>query len=176
MSLYRQTLVQQRKMLQNLDLWLDKAVAHCVRFDRDGRKFDANSLLTARLAADQFPLTRQIQIACDNAKMTAARLTGKTAPAHPDTETTLGELKTRIAAVVEHLGTYTEADYNGAADRLLELPVAPGMAIRGDDYATEMALPNFYFHASTAYNILRHNGVELGKKDFLGPMAFSPKG
>lgn len=171
MSLYRQTLVQQLKMLHNLDRWLDRAVSFA-----EGKKFDPNTLLAARLAPDQFPLGRQVQAVCDNAKVTAARLTGQAPPSHPDTETTVQELKARIATVVAYLGTFSEADFAGAEGRVIELPFAPGMVIRGADYAVDMALPNFYFHATTAYAILRHNGVDLGKRDFLGAIALSPKG
>lgn len=170
MSLYRQTLPQQVKMLHNLDRWLDIAVAFA-----EAKKFDANTLLVARLAPDQFTLARQVQAVCDNAKMTAVRLTGVTAPAHPDTESTIPELKARIAAVVAFLGNVQESDYASADERLIELPFAPGMVIRGDDYVVDMALPNFYFHLTTAYAILRHNGVELGKRDFIGGIRLMPR-
>jgi len=170
MSLYAHTLPQQRKVLENLDRWLDKAVVYA-----EGKKFDANTLLQARLAPDQFALGRQIQAVCDNAKMTAARLTGTAAPAHPDTETTIADFKARIATVIAYLDTFQESAFEGAADRLIELPFAPGMVVRGDDYTVELALPNFYFHVTTAYAILRHNGVEVGKRDFLGSLKLTPK-
>lgn len=170
MTLYDQTLPQHVKMLQNLDRWIDAAVAYAAT-----RSFDADTLLAARLAPDQHPLGRQIQMIGDNAKFCAARLTGTAAPAHPDTETTLAALKERIAAVIAYLGTFSAADFDGAGTRAIELHFAPGMVIRGDDYVRDMATPNLYFHLSTAYAILRHNGVPLGKRDFLGAIALVPK-
>lgn len=170
MSLHDQTLPQHVKMLQNVDRWLDAAVTYAA-----SRGFDADTLLTARLAPDQYPLGRQVQMICDNAKFCAARLTGKAAPSHPDTETTIAALKERIAAVIAHLGTYTAADFDGADTRAIELPFAPGMVIRGDDYVNDMATPNLYFHLTLAYALLRHNGVPLGKRDFLGSIALAPK-
>lgn len=169
MSMYRATIPQLSKMLTNLDRWLDKAAEHAA-----ARKFDPETLLTARLAPDQFALCRQIQAACDAAKFTAARLTGKDAPAHPDTESTVAQLKARIGAVVAYLGTFTEEDFAGAADRPVLLPFAPGTQILGRYYLNELALPNFYFHATTAYAILRHNGVDVGKRDFLGAISLQP--
>jgi uncharacterized protein len=165
MSLYSSSVPQLSKMLQNLDRWLTKAEENA-----KARSFDPAVLLTSRLAPDQYALTRQVQAACDSAKFTAARLSGKTAPSHPDTETTLEELHARIRAVVEFLGTFTEADFEGAEARTVALPFAPGKGMNGADYLTEMALPNFYFHVTTAYAILRHNGVPVGKIDFIGSM------
>jgi len=170
MSTYDLAVTQPRKMLRNLDQWLDKAVAHA-----EARKFDPEILLALRLVPDMFPLTRQVQAACDAAKVLAARLAGKTPPSHPDTETTLAEIKARIATVVAYLDTFEAKDFDGADDRILELPFAPGMVIRGADYLVEMALPNFYFHVTTAYDLLRHNGVELGKRDYIGSLNLKPK-
>ncbi|MFO0615200.1 MAG: DUF1993 domain-containing protein [Polyangiaceae bacterium] len=152
------------KMLSNLDGWIEKAREHA-----KAKSFELDTLLTARLAPDQFPLVRQIQSACDAAKFAAARSTGKEAPKHPDTEATFAELKTRIAAVVEYLKTFKAEDFAGAEDRPVPLGFMPGKGMRGGVYVREMAVPNFFFHVSHAYAILRHNGVPLGKMDYIGP-------
>jgi hypothetical protein len=165
MSQTYSSIVQFKKMLGNLDGWLAKAAAHA-----KARKFDVNVLLQQRLAPDQYPLVRQVQSACDNAKFAASRLTGKEAPKHPDTETTVEELHARIQSVVAHLGTYTAKDFEGAETRAVSLPFLEGKTIKGSDYLVEMASPNFYFHAVHAYAILRHNGVELGKMDYIGAL------
>ena len=165
MSQTYSSIVQFKKMLGNLDGWLAKAAAHA-----KARKFDVNVLLQQRLAPDQYPLVRQIQSACDAAKFAAARLSGKEAPKHPDTETTVEELHARIQSVVAHLGTYTAKDFEGAETRAVTLPFLEGKTIKGSDYLVEMASPNFYFHAVHAYAILRHNGVELGKMDYIGAL------
>ena len=174
MSLYQASVPQLKKMLNNLDKWLDAAVAHAAK-----KSFDPAVLLEARLAPDQYPLTRQIQACCDGAKFTAARLAGKEAPKHPDTETTLDELRARIRSVVEYLDTFTEADFEsprtgteaiGGKMNWVTLPFMPGKKLSAGDYLNEMALPNFYFHATTAFAILRHNGVDIGKIAFLGSL------
>ena len=165
MSLHDASVPQLKKMLGNLDQWLEAAVAHAQK-----KSFDPSVLLAARLAPDQYPLTRQIQSACDAAKLACARLTGKEAPKHPDTEQTVDELRARIRACVSYLDTFTAADFEGAATRLVDLSFMPGKALRGTDYLNELALPNFYFHATTAYAILRHNGVPLGKASFIGSL------
>ncbi|NUP08479.1 MAG: DUF1993 domain-containing protein [Polyangiaceae bacterium] len=165
MSLYAASVPQLTKMLKGLSACIDKAVAHAT-----AKGFDPAVFTTARLAPDQYPLTRQVQAACDAAKFAAARLTGKTAPSHPDTETTIPELKARIDSVVEYLAGFSEKDFEGAKDRMISLPFFQGKAITSADYLNEMALPNFYFHVTTAYAILRHNGVDLGKRDFIGSL------
>jgi hypothetical protein len=167
MSLYSSSVPQLSKMLQNLDRWLVKAEEHA-----KAKSFDPGVLLTSRLSPDQYALTRQVQSACDSAKFAAARLTGKTAPSHPDTETTMEELHARIRAVVDYLGTFTERDFEGAESRTVALPFAPGKGIAGAAYLTEMALPNFYFHVAMAYAILRHNGVAVGKIDYIGSLGW----
>ncbi len=163
MSLHDASVTQMSKMLRNLEGWLDKAEAHA-----KAKGFEVDVLAAARLAPDQYPLTRQIQAVCDNAKFTAARLAGITAPSHPDTETTIAELRQRIRAVLSFLETVTPEQLAGAAEREVTLPFMPGKAIKGADYLVDMALPNFYFHITTAYAILRHNGVDVGKRDFIG--------
>jgi len=165
MSLYNASVPQLTKMLKNLDAWLEKAAA--VAKDK---KFETSSLAESRLYPDQYPLVRQVQSACDAAKFLAARLTGKEAPKHPDTEKTFAELHTRIQSVVDYLGTFTAKDFEGAEKRVVPLSFMPGKGLLAGDYLNEMALPNFYFHVTTAYSILRHNGVPLGKMDFLASL------
>ena len=158
-------LPQFSKMLKNLDGWLEKATTYAKT-----RGFDVDTLVHARLAPDQYALDRQIQSACDSAKFSAAYLSGKEAPAHPDTEKTVAELRTRIRSCMAFLETVSEKDVAGGA----ELRVAPkwlgGKWVKGDQFLTQLSLPNFYFHLTTAYAILRHNGVDLGKMDFIGNM------
>jgi uncharacterized protein len=160
-------IVQFTKMLQNLSLCLDKAAAHA-----DAKKFDTTVLLGARLAPDQFALLRQIQIACDTAKSGAAQLTGKAAPTHEDHEKTLADAKARITKVIEYLGTFSAKDFAEAEARRISQPRWAGKSLSGSEYAQQHLIPNFYFHVTTAYAILRHNGIDLGKKDYLGPMPF----
>ena len=170
MSLYSASIPQLTKMLKNLDLWLDKAEAHAQE-----RSFDPELYLSFRLAPDQYPLVRQVQAACDAAKFAAARLSGKEAPKHPDTETTLKEIRARIASVLAYLGTFQAADLDGREERPIELGFLEGKVIQAEDYLTELALPNFYFHITTAYAILRHNGVGLGKRDYVGGLNLRDK-
>ncbi len=163
MPLYEATIPQMSKMLSNLNRWLDKAVAHA-----EAKKFEPAVFLAARLAPDQYPLLKQIQAACDTAKSAAAHLCGRTQPKHPDTEQTWEEIRARITTVLAYLETFKPADFEGAEGRPVALSFMPGKLILGADYLNEMALPNFYFHITTAYAILRHNGVDVGKYDFIG--------
>jgi len=165
--LHALTITQFTKMLQNLSACLDKAAGFA-----DAKKFDAEVLLHSRLAPDQFHLLRQIQIACDTAEGCAARLTGKDAPAHEGTEKTLADAKARIEKVIAQLQTYSEKDFAGAEGRRVSQPRWAGKYLTGSEFALQHVIPNFFFHVTTAYAILRHNGVELGKKDYLGPMPF----
>jgi hypothetical protein len=165
MSLYEMSVPQFKKMLKNLDKWLGAAVDYAQK-----RSFDPNVLLSMRLAPDQYPLVRQVQAASDAAKFAAARLTGKDAPRHPDTEQTIDELRNRLRSCAAYLERFTPVDFAGAETRVIDLPLLEGKVLMGTDYLTEFALPNFYFHVTTAYAILRHNGVELGKRVFLGPL------
>ena len=167
MNLYALTVPLFDKTLANMEKWIDKTVDFA-----KNKKFEANDLLSARLAPDQFALVRQIQACCDNAKLGCARITGKEAPSHPDTEKTWDELRTRVRAVREYLKTFKPTDFEGGAERKITLPWMPGKYLIGKDYVLEFALANFFFHATTAYEILRHNGVELGKTDFVAPLPF----
>ncbi|ASD62308.1 DUF1993 domain-containing protein [Bdellovibrio bacteriovorus] len=165
--LYEMTVPPFIKTLKNLSAILDKG-AHLA----ETKKFDVEVLLNSRLAPDQFPLTRQIQIACDTAKLGVARLTGKEAPSHPDTEKTLPELKTRIESTIAFLESVSAKDFEGADKKHISQPRWEGKYLTGEDYVLHHAIPNIYFHVTTAYSILRHNGVEIGKKDFLGALPF----
>ena len=161
--MYKPTMDQLAKTLEGLDHCIEKAVAFA-----ETKKFAPEVLLTLRLAPDMYNLTRQIQAACDAAKFAAARASGKEAPKHPDGDATIPELRQRIAAVVAYLKGFEEKDFAGAETRKVPLGFMPGKGLLADHYLTQMAVPNFYFHVVTAYDILRHNGVEIGKRDFLG--------
>jgi hypothetical protein len=119
-----------------------------------------------------FPLMRQIQAACDQAKYAASRGSGKDAPSHPDTETSIAELRARVTKVVEYLGTFKAEDFAGSDDRTISLPRWEGKSMTVTDYVTEHATPNFYFHLTMTYALLRHNGVDVGKRDYLGALSF----
>lgn len=168
MPLYDATVPQLSKMLRNMDRWLEKAAAFTAE-----KSIDEATLLATRLAPDQFPLVKQVQAACDQAKTVAALLAGKEVPKHPDTEKTIAELRTRIQTCRSYLETFTAADFEGADSRPLALPFFPGKVITGANFLNEMALPNFYFHATTAYAILRHKGLDMGKRDFLGGLTLT---
>lgn len=165
--IYETTNLQFAKTLKNLLAILDKAAQFA-----DSKKVDMEVLLQSRLAPDQFPLSRQIHIACDTAKLGASRLTAKDAPKHDDTEKTLADFKARIESTISYLSTLTEKDYAEAATRHITQPRWEGQYLTGYDYVLHHAVPNFYFHITTAYAILRHNGVDIGKKDFLGAIPF----
>jgi uncharacterized protein len=167
MNFYHFTVPQLIRTLGQVHQWLDKAQKYA-----EQKKFDVNVLLTARLAPDQFHFTRQVQVITDNAKGTAARLAGIQPPAFEDTEKTVEELRARIDKTIAFLKTLTPEQFQGAAERTITLPFLPGQGIKGSDYLVAFALPNFYFHAATAYSILRHNGVDVGKGDFLGELPF----
>lgn len=166
---YEATVPQFVKMLTNLSAILDKASVSAVE-----RNFELNVLLQSRLAPDQFNFIRQIQITCDTAKFGAALLTGKEKemPVHPDTEQTLPELKARIESVIGYLKGFSEKDFEGSAKRQIFRPRWEGKYLNGDEFLLQHVLPNFYFHFTTAYSILRHNGVKIGKKDYLGEMPY----
>jgi hypothetical protein len=165
--LYDLTNTQFVHMLRNLTGILDKAAQHA-----EAKKFDVAILLQARLAPDQFNFIRQIQILCDTAKKCAAQLTAKEPPTHPDTEQTLAEVRARIDSVVSYLEKFSPNDYAGAEARRISQPRWEGQYLTGSEFVQHHAIPNFYFHLTTAYSILRHNGVDVGKKDFLGKLPF----
>ena len=167
MNLYDATVPVFTKLLSSIEKWIDKAAAHA-----DAKKFDVDVLASARLAPDQYAFVRQIQAACDQAKYTVAKLTGKEPPSHPDTEKTMAEIRQRIRTVVAYLGSFKREDFQGAEERACSHSWMGGKSLRGGDYLDHFALPNFHFHLTTAYDILRHNGVDVGKMDYLVDLPF----
>ncbi len=150
--------------LTNMSAILDKAAAHAA-----AKKFDSAVLAQARLFPDMLPLVRQVQIACDTAKGAAARLAGIEVPKHEDTEVTFAELKARIAKTLDVLKSVTAAQLKDAESRAIEIKFPNGSwKFTGIAYLTDFVLPNFFFHVSVAYALLRKNGIEIGKSDFLG--------
>ncbi|MFN0249529.1 MAG: DUF1993 family protein [Kofleriaceae bacterium] len=167
MNLYDATVPIFTKLLSQMDRWLVKATEFATQ-----KKFDPETLLQARLAPDQYPLLRQIQSACDQAKYTVAKLTGKEPPSHPDTEKTIAEVRARLKTMIDYLATFTRDDFNGAEERRVSHTWMGERGMRGGDYLDQYALVNFHFHYTTGYSILRHNGVGLGKIDVIGPVTF----
>lgn len=163
-SIYDASVPPMIRMLENLSNILDKAVAQAKE-----KNIDLKTLLEARLAPDMHPLPRQIQIATDSAKGGAARLADIEVPSYADTETTFPELKERIAKTVAFLKSVPQDKFAGAESRKVEMKL-PNRTLEfsGKDFLNGMTLPNFFFHVTTAYDILRHKGIEIGKMDFLG--------
>jgi hypothetical protein len=152
------------RMLRNLRSILEKGAAHA-----EARKIDPAALTGSRLFPDMFPLLRQVQIASDSAKGCAARLAGVEPPKFEDTETTFAELISRIDKTVDYLKTFKPEQIDGSEDRAITLKSPRGeMNFKGQQFLLHFVQPNLYFHVTTAYNLLRHSGVELGKMDFLG--------
>eukprot|EP01037_Dinobryon_pediforme_P006251 gene6251-6319_t len=165
--LYEATISAFTQQLNALSAILDKAAAHA-----EAKKIDPLVLTSARLAPDMLPLTRQVLIACDFAKNTSGRLAGGEIPKFADDEKTFEELKARIAKTLGYIAQIDAAKIEAAAGRDIEFTIGPNkMKMEAAAYALRFALPNFYFHSTTAYDILRHNGVELGKRDFMGTVA-----
>lgn len=153
--------------LEALDTQLEKAAGYA-----DKKKFDPSVYLTSRLAPDMYPFTKQIQICTDMAKGTAARVTGQTPPKFEDNEQTLQDLRARVRKTIEYLKTFKASQFQGCETRKVEIPWQKGKCLPGLEYATQIGIPNFYFHLTAAYAILRHNGVDVGKTDFLGKVEF----
>jgi uncharacterized protein len=163
-SMYQASAPRFANILKNLAAVLDKAKAHA-----EARKIDELVLTSSRLYPDMFALARQVQVACDTAKGAMARLAGVEIPKHEDSEKTFDELKARIAKTVAFIETFKPAQIDGSEDKDLTIKLGPReVQWKGMQYLLGFALPNFYFHAATAYDILRHNGVELSKRDFIG--------
>ena len=163
-SMYQASAPRFARLLRNLSAILAKAQAHV-----EAKKLDAAALTGYRLFPDMFPLTRQVQIACDTAKGAVARLAGAEIPKHEDTEQTFAELRARIAKTLDFLQSLPRGKFDGAESREVVMKLrGEDVKFRGDQYLLNHATPNFYFHVTTAYAILRHNGVELGKRDFIG--------
>jgi hypothetical protein len=163
--MYHETFGQMNKLLGQLDKWLAAAAAFATE-----KKIEPATILGYRIAPDQFALVRQVQVACDTAKLAASRLTGKDAPSHPDTEQTIEELSVRVRAVRGYLDGLSAGDFAEAATRVITQPRWEGKVMTGADYFLEHAQPNFFFHMVHTYAILRHIGVPLGKRDYLGAM------
>ena len=164
LSMYRASVPVFKQLLKSLDAILDKAAAYAA-----ARKIDPNALLQARLAPDMFHLTRQVQIASDQAKGIAARMAGQEPPKFEDNEASFADLKARIAKTIAFLDGLQPAQIDGSEDREIAMPVGgQTLKFKGVDYLLGFGLPNFYFHVTTAYAILRHNGLEIGKRDFIG--------
>ena len=164
LSMYQASVPRFANMLGNLSSILDKAQAHV-----EAKKLDASTLTTYRLFPDMLPFTRQVQIACDTAKGAVARLAGVENPSHEDNEKTIAELQARIAKTLAFIQSVSPAQIDGSEVR--DFVVRRGETethFKGMQFLLGSAVPNLYFHVTTAYNILRHNGVEIGKRDYLG--------
>ncbi len=163
-SMYRASIPVFTRRLKSLDAILDKAVVYA-----DAKKIDHKTLLTARLAPDMFHFTKQVQIATDNAKGCAARLAGVDIPKYEDNEASFAELKARIAKTIDFMATIKPEQLIGSEEKDIELKFGQNaFTFKGLDYLLNHATANVYFHVTTAYNILRHNGLDIGKKDFMG--------
>lgn len=163
-SMYRASVPVFVQILNALAGVLKKAAAHA-----EAKKIDPAALLTARLYPDMFALTKQVQIACDFAKGCPARLAGVDVPKYEDNEASFADLDARIAKTVAFLGTLKPAQIDGSEEKVISLTIGgKPMEFDGLTYLLNFATPNFYFHVTTAYDLLRHNGVELGKRDFMG--------
>ncbi|MBX3233177.1 MAG: DUF1993 domain-containing protein [Labilithrix sp.] len=167
MSLYEHTVPRFTKSLEVCERWIDKTVEFA-----KSKNFDADTMLTARLAPDMLPLVRQFQSICDQTKFICTRLTGKEVPSHPDTEKTWEEVRARLRSAREIQSGFTREDFEGAEARKVILPWMPGKYLLGEEYVYDFGIPNLHFHLTIAYAILRHNGVPLGKADFIGGLPF----
>jgi uncharacterized protein len=163
--MYYQVIGQCTQTLKNLETCLDKAEQHAA-----AKKFDVGVLMTSRLAPDMKDFIYQVQSACDYIKAGAAWLSGQTPPKHEDNEQTIDELRARIRKTVAFVESVNEAQDANGSERKVKLSWAPGTIIGGEDYLLQMTIPNTFFHIAMAYAILRHNGVDVGKMDFLGPI------
>jgi len=165
MSFYDVSVPAFLQTLGGLQGILTKAEAHC-----EAKKIAPEVLLGSRLYPDMLPLSKQIQLASDFAMKGCARLTHSDVPSTPDTEKTFDELKQRLAKAIDYVKTFKPAQFEGADVKDVSFPAGPDktMTVKGQQFLTGFAFPNFYFHAATAHGILRHNGVEIGKRDFLG--------
>ena len=163
-SMYQASAPRFANMLKNLSAILEKAQAHA-----EAKKIDPDVLLESRLYPDMLPLVRQVQIASDNAKGAVARLAGVEVPKYEDTEETIADLRARLARTVDFVESIKPAQIDGSEANDIHLKLGPReVTWKGMQYLLGFALPNFYFHVVTAYDILRHNGVEVGKRDFIG--------
>jgi hypothetical protein len=173
-NLYSVTVPPMIKSLKAISGLLDKAAAHAKgkQLNWHPKGLQENALLNSRLISDQFPLIRQVQVACDNAKNGVARVAGIKPPVYKDTEKTIKELKARIAKTIRFLKTVTPDKMAGRENEKFSLPFWGNKRMTGFGYVTGYLIPNFYFHVATAYSILRTNGVQIGKSDYIGGMPF----
>ncbi len=163
-SMHNMVVDQCAPLLAAMSKILDKGVAYA-----EAKKFDPAVLVNSRIAPDMWPLSRQVQIASDMVKNGVARLAGQEAPRYEDNEQTIDELKARIAKTIDYIKSVPASAFEGSEDRDIKIPLRDRtLEMKGLDYLRGFVLPNFYFHASMVYALMRHNGVELGKKDFLG--------
>jgi hypothetical protein len=165
MSFYDSTVPVFINILGALNGLLNKAEAHC-----KAKNIKEDVMLGMRLYPDMLPLTKQFQLATDFASKGCARLAGVEVPTTPDTETTFEELRQRIGKTIDYLKTFKPAQFEGAETKSVSFPIGPDktLTLTGQQFLSNFSLPNFYFHAATAHGILRHNGVEIGKRDFMG--------
>jgi uncharacterized protein len=165
MSFYDATISAYLQILTSLSGLLAKAEAHC-----EARKIQPEVLLNARLYPDMYPFIRQIQLACDFAAKGAARLSHGEVPSTPDTETSFAELRQRLSKTIDYLKTFKPEQFEGGDTKDVTFPTGPNTTatLKGQDFVNRISFPNFYFHAAIAHGLLRHNGVEIGKRDFLG--------
>jgi hypothetical protein len=165
MSFHDATVPAFLQILNSLSGILKKAEAHCA-----AKNIKPEVLISARLYPDMLPLSKQIQLASDFAAKGCARVTHSEVPSTPDTETTFAELQQRLAKTIEYVNGFKPAQFEGADAKDVKFPAGPDrtMTLKGQQFISHFAFPNFYFHAATAHGILRHNGVEIGKRDFLG--------
>jgi len=165
MSFHDASVAAYLQILNSLTGILGKAEAHC-----KAKNIQPDVLLGARLYPDMLPFTRQVQLVCDFATKGCARLTHSEVPAIPDTEKSFEDLKARLARTIDYVKAFKPAQFDGADAREVTFPAGPDktMTMKGQQFLSHFSLPNFYFHAATAHDILRHNGVEIGKRDFLG--------
>ena len=154
------------RSLKNLDAILGKAVSYA-----EARKFDVNNYCSVRLFPDMLPFTNQVRIATDMAKAAAANLGGKEAPKFEDNETTIEQLRGRVRRCVAYLESFSPADFEKVTSKtVVKIPFPAGKALTADEYLLGRQVPNFFFHVTTAYNVLRHGGVDIGKMDFIGDL------
>ena len=164
--MYYLAIRQFARSLKNLDAFLDKAQQHA-----KARNFDVNNFCSARLYPDMLPFLAQVRIACDIAKTAAATLAGKDAPKHEDNETTVEDLRARIAKCVAYLDTFRAEDFSRTTpETICKLSYPKGKALKADEFLMARQIPNFFFHVTTAYDLLRQGGVELGKNDYFGSL------
>ncbi|MGY3238749.1 hypothetical protein ACVWZ4_000630 [Bradyrhizobium sp. USDA 4472] len=165
MSFYDAVVPAYLQMLNSMTGLLTKAEAHCA-----AKKIDPSVLLGSRLFPDMLPLSKQIQLVSDFSAKGCARLTQTEVPSMPDTETSFAELKQRLAKTIDFVKSFKPEQFEGADARDVTFPIGPDrtVTLKGQQFFSSVSLPNFYFHATTAHGILRHNGVEIGKRDFLG--------